>query len=86
MHASNKNEGQKTWLDHMSQSKYEELLNQLADRRKSLGVSLGRLGEESQMHKSYIHRVEQGSINPSVKKLIVLCELLGLEVCLKEKE
>ena len=26
MHASNKNEGQKTWLDQMSQSKYEELL------------------------------------------------------------
>ena len=41
--------------------------------------------EETQIYKSYIHRVEQGDINTSVKKLIVLCEILGLEVTLKEK-
>lgn len=85
MLALNKNEEQRQYLEQIAQAKYEELLRQLSERRKSLGVSLGRMEEETQIYKSYIHRVEQGHINTSVKKLIVLCEILGLEVTLKEK-
>lgn len=85
MLALNKNEEQRQYLEQIAQAKYEELLRQLSERRKSLGVSLGRMEEETQIYKSYIHRVEQGQINTSVKKLIVLCEILGLEVTLKEK-
>ena len=86
MSAFNKDETQRNLLEQMSQTKYEELLDLLSDRRRSLGVSLGRLAEVTQIQKSYLSRVEQGLINTSVKKLIVLAETLGYEVCLKKKE
>lgn len=86
MNAFNKNEAQRDYLQQIAQAKHDELIRLVAERRKDLRLSLGRMAEETQIYKSYLHRLEKGTISMSLKKLLVLCEILGLEVTIKPKK
>ena len=63
-----------------------EILNALKERRESLKVTQEALAELSGVSLRTIKQCESGKGNPTIKTVINLSDILGLEVHLKVKK
>ena len=63
-----------------------ELIEKIKKKRKDLGLSQMELAEKVGMKRQYIGALEQGERIPTIKTLVKICDALGLEVDLKDKD
>lgn len=62
---------------------HEEIINQLKNRRKSLGITLAELSEKVDIRATTICDIENGKRNPSLTTLLRITDALGLTLSLQ---
>ena len=59
--------------------------NQIKERRDSLRITQLDLAEMAEISPNTLYKIERGQANPSLKVLLKITEVLGLEIELKTK-
>ena len=80
MQVRKKKEDIKELNESFAEEQFTKLTQELSQYRQRLGVSLADLSIKTQTYPSYIHRVETGQVNTTVKKLMVILDAMGLEL------
>ena len=62
---------------------HEEIINQLKNHRKSLGITLAELSEKVDIRATTICDIENGKRNPSLTTLLRITDALGLTLSLQ---
>lgn len=57
-----------------------ELGRRVRAGRENLGISQEEFGERSDLHRTYIGRLERGEVNPSLSNLVRLADGLGVDL------
>lgn len=81
-----KKEDIKTRNEEFATDEYERITTGIKEVRDWLGISLTELSVKTQTYPSYLHRVETGQINTTVKKLIIILDALGLELKIEPRK
>ena len=63
----------------------EAIGNQIKERRDSLRITQLDLAEMAEISPNTLYKIERGQANPSLKVLLKITEVLGLEIELKTK-
>jgi len=64
----------------------EELGNTLKERRKTLGITQAHLAELAGVNMNTIIRIENGKINPTIKVVNSIADVMGMELTLSVKK
>ena len=51
----------------------------LQDLREERGVPQLRLAEDAKGSRAFLHRIERGVSSPSLRKIFMLCQILGVK-------
>jgi len=86
MQVRKKKEDIKELNESFAEEQFTKLTQELSQYRQRLGVSLADLSIKTQTYPSYIHRVETGQVNTTVKKMMVILDAMGLELKIQPKE
>ena len=52
----------------------------IKEKRKELGISQSELARRLGISQAYMNQIEQGTRNPTLPKLVKICELLGISM------
>jgi transcriptional regulator with XRE-family HTH domain len=53
--------------------------DRVRDKRLGRGLSQERLGEDADLHRTYIGRLERGEVNPTLANLVRVAAALGVD-------
>lgn len=62
---------------------HQEIISALRSRRKSLGITLAKLSEQTEIRATTICDIENGKRTPSLTTLLRLTDALGLSIIIQ---
>lgn len=65
---------------------FEQLGNNIKERRNTLGITQKHLAELAEVSVNSIVKIENGQMNPSIKMVERIAEILGMELILQVKK